>query len=94
MHARRSEEEIKTFSSKSDPFDFHTEKGASGDSIFGSLAASDVHRVYIFNRLCDDVEMLAVFVQTILAHLKQRSPPGVARGSDSAGSFPLLSSQS
>jgi acyl dehydratase len=55
-----TEDEIKTFSSKWDPFDFHTQENAAEDSIFGGLAASGVHSVCIFNRLCHDVEMLAV----------------------------------
>lgn len=73
-----TEGEIKTFSTQWDPFDFHTEAGAADESLFQGLAASGVHSVCIFNRLCHDVEMLAV--QAVVEH--QFRYPNAARPGD------------
>ena len=55
-----TEVEIRAFSEKWDPFDFHLDEQAANESIFGGLAASAVHSICIFNRLCHDIPMLAV----------------------------------
>jgi acyl dehydratase len=73
-----TKEEIVEFSSKWDPFNFHTEEAAADESIFGGLAASGVHTVCIFNRLCHDVETLAV--RAVVEH--QFRYPNPARPGD------------
>ena len=55
-----SETEIIEFSSTWDPFDFHTNSTSAEVSLFEGLAASGVHSICIFNRLCHDIERLAV----------------------------------
>ena len=49
-----TESEIVTFAEKWDPFDFHTDKKAAGDSVMGGLAAPGVLTLCIANRLCHD----------------------------------------
>jgi acyl dehydratase len=73
-----TEEEIVEFSSKWDPFDFYTDSEAAGTSIFGGVAASGVHSVCIFNRLCHDIETLAV--RAVVEH--QLRYPNAARPGD------------
>jgi acyl dehydratase len=56
-----TEQEIREFSAKWDPFDFHLEDDAAGASIFGGIAASGSHLGCIFNRLGhDNTPILAI----------------------------------
>jgi acyl dehydratase len=46
-----TEEEIVSFSTKWDPFDFHTDQEYAADSIFEGLAASGMHTLCVANLL-------------------------------------------
>ena len=73
-----TEAEIVEFSSRWDPFDFHTDEQAADASIFEGVAASGIHSVCIFNKLCHDKEMLAV--RAVVEH--QFRYPSSARSGD------------
>jgi len=73
-----TESEIVEFSSKWDPFDFHTDEAAAETSIFEGMAASGVHSICIFNRLCHDMEKVAV--QAVVEH--EFHYPNAARPGD------------